>query len=273
MDQSEQPPKETSAITAEEVKRQQQERLERAITPQGVPFSGSRKAYRPLPPPTDWRLWRNLPDVALWEACLLSLNINPAEVEQSSDGCITGDSFPSDGTAREYETRLRLLASNRDDSEHFTLPAVRRTTARSRVRLPEFAAWALHLGFEDVPSELVALAEKPLAPPDATTLAAPVPQAASVVTAGASGGVERVPENPWLVADPKDPEPAQFWYTPARYFARELIRDDSTLLVKKLVLADKVSRSLSGVGIFKRGGKKEFAAETILKAFSNVNLG
>ena len=51
---------------------------------------------------------------------------------------------------------------------------------------------------------------------------------------------------PWLVADPKDPTPAQSWYTPARYFARELIRGDSTLLKKSLALADKVSKSRQG---------------------------
>ena len=78
---------------------------------------------------------------------------------------------------------------------------------------------------------------------------------------------------PWLVADPKDPTPAQSWYTPARYFARQLIKHDPTLLQKSLILADKVSKSLEKVGIYKRGGVKPFAADTILKAFTNVNLG
>jgi hypothetical protein len=77
---------------------------------------------------------------------------------------------------------------------------------------------------------------------------------------------------PWLVADPKDPTPAQSWYTPARYFARQLIKDDTTLLLKRLKLADKVSKSLEKVSIYKRGGVKNFAADTILKAFANVKL-
>jgi len=77
---------------------------------------------------------------------------------------------------------------------------------------------------------------------------------------------------PWLVADPKDPTPAQPWYTPARYFARQLIKGDSTLLQKSLPLADKVSKSLAKVGIYKRGGVSPLAADTILKAFSNVKL-
>ena len=80
-------------------------------------------------------------------------------------------------------------------------------------------------------------------------------------------------EKPWLLADPKDPNPEQPWYTPARYFARDLAKGDSTLLQKSLILADKTSKSLAKVGIYKRGGKKPFAADTILKAFSNVKLG
>ncbi len=77
----------------------------------------------------------------------------------------------------------------------------------------------------------------------------------------------------WLMQDPKDPAPAQPWYTAARYFARQLVNDDSTLLRKKTVLADKVSKSLSDVGIKKRGGFFPFEGSTVLKAFSNVLLG
>jgi hypothetical protein len=40
-----------------------------------------------------------------------------------------------------------------------------------------------------------------------------------------------------------------------------------------LQLADKVSKSLAKVDIYKRGGVKPLAADTILKAFSNVKLG
>lgn len=82
-----------------------------------------------------------------------------------------------------------------------------------------------------------------------------------------------VDEKPWLVVDPKDPIADQPWYTPARYFARQLVLKDSTLLTKKLTLADRVSHSLYSVGIYKRGGKKRHAADTVLKAFTNVVWG
>lgn len=94
-------------------------------------------------------------------------------------------------------------------------------------------------------------------------------QTAPVVTDKAAP----VDEKPWLRVDPRDPNPEQHWYTPARYFARQLVIADTTLLTKKLILADKVSSSLAGVGIFKRGGKKPHAPDTVLKAFANVPWG
>jgi hypothetical protein len=80
------------------------------------------------------------------------------------------------------------------------------------------------------------------------------------------------PPHPWNVHDSRDPNPAQPWYTPARHFARQLVKDDSTLLQKRAVLAAKVSNSLKSAGIYKRGGKKLLDSSTILKAFSNVTL-
>lgn len=78
---------------------------------------------------------------------------------------------------------------------------------------------------------------------------------------------------PWLTANPDDPAPDYLWYTAARYFARQLVVGDSTLLVKKKLLAKKVATSLVNVGLFKRGKKKEpLAPGTVLKSFVNVTL-
>lgn len=77
---------------------------------------------------------------------------------------------------------------------------------------------------------------------------------------------------PWLVADPNDPKPEQPWYTPARYFARQLIIDDSTLLIKRDLLAQKVGQSLTAAGFMKRGGVKPLDPATIKKAFSKVGF-
>lgn len=82
------------------------------------------------------------------------------------------------------------------------------------------------------------------------------------------------PDNkPWLVKDARDPDPEQPWYTPARYFARQWVIENSTLLNNRNQLATKVSHSLQSVGIKKRGGKKPLSPETIKKALINIDLG
>ena len=111
---------------------------------------------------------------------------------------------------------------------------------------------------------LVALAPEPQHPAPATGTARK-----QTAKSGTVAGVAK----PWLQVDPRDPNPKQHWYTPARYFARQHVIADTTLLTKKLTLADKVSSSLAGVGIFKRGGKKPPAPDTVLKAFANVPWG
>lgn len=78
---------------------------------------------------------------------------------------------------------------------------------------------------------------------------------------------------PWLIADPADPKPAQHWYIPARYFARQLIKEKPTLMKNKPLLAKDVYKLLDNAGIKKRGGKKPPSADTILKAFSNISFG
>ena len=168
------PTNKAPALTTEEIKRRRQDRLAAAVTPQGSGYSGRREVYREPQQPIDWRLWRNLVDVALWEACLLSLNINPTGAEQrSNDWTGYGDCrslkltvFPSDALVEEYKTRLRLLESNRGNDMHFSVP-VRKTPERmNRVYLPEFAAWALHIGIQDMPPELITLTVKPRAVPE-----------------------------------------------------------------------------------------------------------
>lgn len=79
--------------------------------------------------------------------------------------------------------------------------------------------------------------------------------------------------SPWLIAELNDPKPEQTWYTPARYFARQLVIGDTTLLVKRKLLSEKVAQSLSSAGIKKRGDKLPIAAATVLKALANVSLG
>ena len=79
-------------------------------------------------------------------------------------------------------------------------------------------------------------------------------------------------EMPWLIHNPDDPEPTCTWYTQARYFARELIKETPTLLNNRSNLAKKVNEIFKKYGIKKRGGKKDFDSDTIRKAFVNVTF-
>lgn len=78
---------------------------------------------------------------------------------------------------------------------------------------------------------------------------------------------------PWEIVNPDDPKFDYDWYTPARFFARAFVKEDSTLLLKREILANKVAHALKNAGYMKRGGKKPFNSATVKKAFSNVKLG
>lgn len=79
-------------------------------------------------------------------------------------------------------------------------------------------------------------------------------------------------DEPWNIINPNDPAPEQPWYTAARYIARQLVRERPTLVTNSVLLSEKIAQSFKKMGIKKRGGKKDFAASTILKALSNVAL-
>lgn len=80
-------------------------------------------------------------------------------------------------------------------------------------------------------------------------------------------------DKPWLIANSSDPVAAYSWYIPARYFARETLKTEPTLLAKKSVLAGRVNVLFKKYEIKKRGGVNNFDDSTIKKAFTNVNFG
>ena len=74
-------------------------------------------------------------------------------------------------------------------------------------------------------------------------------------------------DKPWLIANSSDPVAAYTWYIPARYFARETLKTEPTLLAKKDILAGRVNTLFKNFGIKKRGGINDFDDSTIKKAF------
>lgn len=124
--------------------------------------------------PIDWHYWQNMQEVALWQACLLSLNMNPDAMQYSKHSWMMGPydgphfelkSFPSDQDLDNYRKRLNLLKSNLPNREHFSPGKVNMESSNSSgVKLPEFAAWIKGIGLS-IPDELEAIACPPMVPP------------------------------------------------------------------------------------------------------------
>ena len=135
-------------------------RLERAILPKGC--GGPRMVvWAPISTP-DWGFWQDMPKVELWQACALSLNLNPDSISPHYDGMgmmgsglpsFRYENFPSAETWEEFEKRLRLAEANIHPQNAF---------CPNPISLSDFVRFVLNLSNPwDMPPELVVLAHKP----------------------------------------------------------------------------------------------------------------
>lgn len=83
---------------------------------------------------------------------------------------------------------------------------------------------------------------------------------------------ENTDDKPWLIQNSEDPPPDQPWYTPARYFAREIIGESPKLLANRNLLTPEIVKRMGKVGIKKRGGKELHSPDTVKNALKNVTL-
>ena len=115
----------------------------------------------------DWEFWLRMPNVKVWQACALSLGIDPDSMKHDRNSWMLGGSggpifesgtFENDAEKTEFYKRLRLLMANLHDRDHFS-PGVLNTRSAhlSELRFPEFAAWTLSIGWT-IPEELAKLA-------------------------------------------------------------------------------------------------------------------
>ncbi len=132
---------------------------------------------KPTDRPINWKYWGSLQDWTQWDAFALSLNLNPENLEKSPNSWMAGPgrgptflskSFPSQAIEVEFERRLTMFGR------------VIGGRPLATVSPAQFAAWCLHEGLEDLPPELVAMAE-----PKAAPVATPEPTAAPVVAESA----------------------------------------------------------------------------------------
>lgn len=111
----------------------------------------------------DWREWKHTPDVTVWQACALSMNIEPRSMRPTENGWMGGYGSPlsfmhtNASEKEEFELRQRVLMANLSRE---SLDA--QTPNRTTVRLSLFAFFAVSIvKWEGLPPELVALADVP----------------------------------------------------------------------------------------------------------------
>lgn len=102
----------------------------------------------------NWAKWKHIPDVMLWQAVALSLNIDPDLADRSynwkAEATVTGE-------RKDFKDRLDVLLAN------FGRDRLLKPTSLSlsdpeeaRLRLDAFAAWAISIAWP-IPSDLAAL--------------------------------------------------------------------------------------------------------------------
>ncbi len=114
-----------------------------------APFKSRRSA--PEERRVDWSVWRHIPEVEIWKAVALSLDIDPRKVDRSHSRNLHAN---SDDAPKEFADRLLVATSN-----HELVP---RTIVNLgdredwQVSLSQFATWALSIEWK-LPDELEAM--------------------------------------------------------------------------------------------------------------------
>lgn len=106
-------------------------------------------------PKPDWDFWRHMPEIKLWQAIALSMNIDPDLLKYSRD---RWNGLPSRDDENKFDKHLRLLRANKSTKNGFTPGTLSMDNPDNHgVRPSEFSAWAQSIGW-DIPPELAALA-------------------------------------------------------------------------------------------------------------------
>lgn len=103
----------------------------------------------------NWRIWKYIPEVKLYEAVALSLNIDPKKARHSPHSSMSGRRLFDEG--QQFAERLFVVERNLDTIGVRNFANVRYFDADPVIRLKAFAAWAVSIGWS-LPSELVELA-------------------------------------------------------------------------------------------------------------------
>lgn len=120
----------------------------------------------------NWKHWRHVSTIEIWQGLLLSLNIEPPgngwllDNATGGTGDIPYEYLDSRGLTDEFTRRWRLVC-NRLETLYASVGNPRKAELTNFLRLPLFAAWAVEFEWGGLPPELSALAK-------AATQAAPI---------------------------------------------------------------------------------------------------
>lgn len=144
-----------------------------------TPLRGGSFARTPsqqAPEPVNWKLWLNMPQVALWEAVALLLNIDPRSLKHSPQGWMAGPgtgphfepgSFPSPVKLTTFDDAMLLAAraANYAGPIHLRTGLAEGMNKRTAlVALPEVVAFFVGCEWEKIPEPLLHLASHPAKP-------------------------------------------------------------------------------------------------------------
>jgi hypothetical protein len=149
----------------------------------------------PIPTP-NWDEWKHIPNVEIWQACLLSLNIDPNSMVHSAGAWQAGNaappifasrSFPNEASEKAYESRLRELIANSNNPDYFSPEIIcLNNPKKSMVRPAEFLNWALKtVSWQNIPDQLSAMANKSINENSLETHRLPTDRLGGVAVSGA----------------------------------------------------------------------------------------
>lgn len=144
-----------------------------------LPILGGSCVAQPEPGPANWKYWRNIESIELWQGLLLSLNIEPTGggvfIQNMPDemalighrnggGFIPYEYMDSKGITTEFLSRWHMIRNKLETAYAASglRPSVDLTDF---IRLPVFAVLAANFEWEPLPIELAALAENSIAQP------------------------------------------------------------------------------------------------------------
>lgn len=222
----------------------------------------------------NWDHWLKMPTIKLWQAVALSMYVAPENfraINNQFDAWLEEEVEKPDVQRDIFRNRLELLKTTFFDTNDLHIALVTIPNSNSRVHLDSFVYWALNKAEWDMPKEL----EAALTTKEIKKLS-PAPILQQVVDKPKETEQEKTEDkSPWLIHREGDPEPELLWHISARYFARELVKENSGLLRNKKVLCQKISPLLKDVAIYKRGKKgekKTYDYTTIRKALANIEF-